>query len=153
MLINFLNACFSYFAFKSTHFAQVLQNFAQTCACTSATFRSSGVSIIGTLLMVQFVHLEPRIFHSPFPTLVWHPRHSPHTCWVPRGLSGLQGTPPPVGDSSVCVWQELKCVFVSLGILKCLSVGCVLNRRNRYIYCQQTILLSLLQGDSFNNSL
>ena len=27
----FLNACFSYFAFKSTHFAQVLENFAQMC--------------------------------------------------------------------------------------------------------------------------
>ena len=40
----FLNACFSYFAFKSTHFAQVLDNFAQTCVCTSATFRSSEIS-------------------------------------------------------------------------------------------------------------
>ena len=38
-----LNACFSYFAFQITHFAKVLENFAQTCACTSATFRSSAV--------------------------------------------------------------------------------------------------------------
>ena len=38
----FFNACFSYFAFKSTHFAQVLENFVQqACVCTSATFRSS----------------------------------------------------------------------------------------------------------------
>ena len=29
MLIYFLNDSFSYFAFKSTHFAQVLDNFAQ----------------------------------------------------------------------------------------------------------------------------
>ena len=36
-----LNASFSYFAFYSTHFAQVLDNFAQMCVCTSATFRNS----------------------------------------------------------------------------------------------------------------
>ena len=37
----FLNARFSYFGFKSTHLAQVLENFAQTCVCMSATFKSS----------------------------------------------------------------------------------------------------------------
>ena len=41
MSIYFLNACFSYFAVKSTHLPQVLDNFAQTCLCTSATFRTS----------------------------------------------------------------------------------------------------------------
>ena len=32
----------SCFAFKNTNFAQMLKKFAQTCVCTSATFRSSG---------------------------------------------------------------------------------------------------------------
>ena len=31
-----------FFVFKNTHFAQVLEIFAQTCIYTSATFRSSG---------------------------------------------------------------------------------------------------------------
>ena len=34
-------ACFSCFAFKITTFAQILENFAQACVCTSSTFRSS----------------------------------------------------------------------------------------------------------------
>ena len=38
----FLDAVFFYFSLQSTHFAQALDNFAQTCVCTSATFRSSG---------------------------------------------------------------------------------------------------------------
>ena len=37
----FLNACFSYFAFKSTNFAEVLENVALACVWTSETFRSS----------------------------------------------------------------------------------------------------------------
>ena len=37
----FLNTCFSNFAFKRTHFAQVHNKFAQTCVCMFATFRSS----------------------------------------------------------------------------------------------------------------
>ena len=37
----FLNAWFSYFAFKSTHCVLILENFAQACVCTSATLRRS----------------------------------------------------------------------------------------------------------------
>ena len=39
-------ACFSCFAFKITNFAQILENFAQTCVCTSSTFRSSEYEVI-----------------------------------------------------------------------------------------------------------
>ena len=38
--VYFLNARYSYFALKNTHFEQVLENFAQECACTSSTFEA-----------------------------------------------------------------------------------------------------------------
>ena len=40
-LCQFFLGLLYYFAFKSTHFAQVLENFSQMCVSTSATFRSS----------------------------------------------------------------------------------------------------------------
>ena len=47
---NLFNACFSYFAFKRTHFAQVLEHFTQAWVCTSATFISSNIFIYFFLL-------------------------------------------------------------------------------------------------------
>ena len=41
MPFYFCKCLCSYFAFKSTHFAQVLENYVQTCFCMSATFTSS----------------------------------------------------------------------------------------------------------------
>ena len=46
MPLYFENSSYSYFAFKSTHFAQVLEHFAQTCICTFATFRSSDQKVV-----------------------------------------------------------------------------------------------------------
>ena len=45
MPIYLLKCLFFYFAFKSTHLVQVLENFAQICVCTSANFRSSALMV------------------------------------------------------------------------------------------------------------
>ena len=48
-------SCFTSFVFKSINFAQILENFAQTCVCTSAAYRSfaSGAIIFSNAVAVK----------------------------------------------------------------------------------------------------
>ena len=52
---------FSDFAFKRTHFAQALDNFAQKCVCTSETFISS-----------EYLKVQEFIFRKVHPITVYY---------------------------------------------------------------------------------